>query len=89
MSQSVGVHVHSYSSALYIVQCGYGPGYRDHWLSLLTVKCLPQVEDLKWEVEQKQREIEAQKQQLEMMEQCSNRELDTLQTALQVRIHSW
>lgn len=42
-----------------------------------------EVEDLKWEVEQKQREIEAQRQQVEMMEQCSHRELDTLQTALQ------
>ncbi|CAG5920234.1 unnamed protein product [Menidia menidia] len=42
-----------------------------------------EVEDLKWEVEQRQREIEAQKQQVEMMEQCHNRELDNLQTALQ------
>lgn len=41
------------------------------------------MEDLKWEVEQKQREIEAQKQQLEMMEQCHHRELDNLQKALQ------
>ncbi|XP_058492252.1 golgin subfamily A member 3 isoform X2 [Solea solea] len=42
-----------------------------------------EVEDLKWEVEQKQREIEAQKHQVEMMEQCHHRELDNLQTALQ------
>ncbi|TKS77948.1 Golgin subfamily A member 3 [Collichthys lucidus] len=42
-----------------------------------------EVEDLKWELEQKQREIEAQKQQLEMMEQCHHRELDNLQRALQ------
>uniref|UniRef100_A0A3B3Y5Y0 Golgin A3 n=1 Tax=Poecilia mexicana TaxID=48701 RepID=A0A3B3Y5Y0_9TELE len=42
-----------------------------------------EVEDLKWEVEQRQREIEAQKQQLEMMEQCHHRELDNLQIALQ------
>uniref|UniRef100_A0A3Q2P2D6 Golgin A3 n=1 Tax=Fundulus heteroclitus TaxID=8078 RepID=A0A3Q2P2D6_FUNHE len=42
-----------------------------------------EVEDLKWEVEQRQREIEAQKQQLEMMEQCQHRELDNLQVALQ------
>ncbi|KAF6723543.1 Golgin subfamily A member 3 [Oryzias melastigma] len=42
-----------------------------------------EVEDLKWEVEQKQREIDAEKQQLEMMEQCHQRELDNLQTALQ------
>lgn len=38
---------------------------------------------MKWEVEQRQREIEAQKQQVEMMEQCHRRELDNLQTALQ------
>lgn len=38
---------------------------------------------MKWEVEQRQREIEAQKQQVEMMEQCHHRELDNLQTALQ------
>uniref|UniRef100_A0A671TE79 Golgin A3 n=1 Tax=Sparus aurata TaxID=8175 RepID=A0A671TE79_SPAAU len=42
-----------------------------------------EVEDLKWELEQKQREMEAQKQQLEMMEQCHHRELDNLQRALQ------
>lgn len=46
-----------------------------------------QVEDLKWEVEQRQRDIEAQKQQVEMMEQCQHRELDNLQTALQASIH--
>ncbi|XP_068167406.1 golgin subfamily A member 3 isoform X2 [Antennarius striatus] len=42
-----------------------------------------EVEDLRWELEQRQREIEAQKQQLEMMEQCHHRELDNLQKALQ------
>uniref|UniRef100_A0A7N8WZX1 Golgin A3 n=1 Tax=Mastacembelus armatus TaxID=205130 RepID=A0A7N8WZX1_9TELE len=42
-----------------------------------------EVEDLKWEVEQRQREMDAQKQQVEMMEQCHHRELDNLQTALQ------
>ncbi|XP_023668085.1 golgin subfamily A member 3 isoform X1 [Paramormyrops kingsleyae] len=42
-----------------------------------------EVEDLKWEVEQKQREIEAQKQQLELTEQCSQRELENLQSSLQ------
>ncbi|MED6271249.1 hypothetical protein CHARACLAT_018235 [Characodon lateralis] len=42
-----------------------------------------EVEDLKWEVEQRQREIEAQKQQLELMEQGHHRELDNLQIALQ------
>lgn len=42
-----------------------------------------QVEDLKWELEQRQREIEAQKQQLDMMEQCHQKELDNLQKALQ------
>lgn len=50
--------------------------------------CIPvslQVEDLKWEVEQRQREIETQKQQLEMVEQCHHREMDTLQDMLQVR----
>ncbi|XP_075961043.1 golgin subfamily A member 3 isoform X1 [Anarhichas minor] len=43
-----------------------------------------EVEDLKWEVEQRQREIEAQKQQLELMEHCQHRELDNLQRALQI-----
>uniref|UniRef100_A0A8C1QFD4 Golgin A3 n=1 Tax=Cyprinus carpio TaxID=7962 RepID=A0A8C1QFD4_CYPCA len=42
-----------------------------------------EVEDLKWEVEQRQREIETQKQQLEMVEQCHQREMDTLQDTLQ------
>lgn len=49
----------------------------------VTSKLLSQVEDLKWEVEQRQREIEAQKQQLEMIEQCHQKELDNLQMALQ------
>uniref|UniRef100_A0A674BM90 Golgin A3 n=1 Tax=Salmo trutta TaxID=8032 RepID=A0A674BM90_SALTR len=47
-----------------------------------------EVEDLKWEVEQRQREIEAQRQQLEMMEQCSQRELDSLQTGIKVELES-
>ncbi|XP_008334804.1 golgin subfamily A member 3 isoform X3 [Cynoglossus semilaevis] len=42
-----------------------------------------EVEDLKWELEQKQRELEAQRQQVEMVEQCHHRKLDNLQTALQ------
>ncbi|XP_031426241.1 golgin subfamily A member 3 isoform X2 [Clupea harengus] len=42
-----------------------------------------EVEDLKWEVEQRQREIETQKQQLEMTEQCNQREMDSLQETLQ------
>uniref|UniRef100_A0A8C1TSP8 Golgin A3 n=1 Tax=Cyprinus carpio TaxID=7962 RepID=A0A8C1TSP8_CYPCA len=42
-----------------------------------------EVEDLKWEVEQRQREIETQKQQLEMVEQCHQREMDILQDTLQ------
>lgn len=50
---------------------------------VLCICLCDQVEDLKWEVEQKQREIEAQKQQLELMEQCHHRELDNLQRALQ------
>lgn len=42
------------------------------------------MEDLKWEVEQKEREIEAQKQQLEMTEQRSHKELEGFQASLQV-----
>ncbi|XP_043095567.1 golgin subfamily A member 3 isoform X1 [Puntigrus tetrazona] len=42
-----------------------------------------EVEDLKWEVEQRQRDIETQKQQLDMVEQCHQREMDTLQDTLQ------
>lgn len=45
-----------------------------------------QIEDLKWELEQKQREIDAQKQQQEFVEQCHLKELDNLQGALQVSI---
>lgn len=45
-----------------------------------------QIEDLKWELEQRQREIDAQKQQQEMVEQCHLKELDNLQRALQVSI---
>lgn len=47
---------------------------------------LIQIEDLKWELEQKQREIDAQKQQQELVEQCHLNELDNLQRALQVNI---
>ncbi|CAG09693.1 unnamed protein product [Tetraodon nigroviridis] len=42
-----------------------------------------EIEDLKWELEQKQREIDAQKQQQEFVEQCHLKELDNLQGALQ------
>ncbi|KAL0979224.1 hypothetical protein UPYG_G00182350 [Umbra pygmaea] len=42
-----------------------------------------EVEDLKWEVEQRQREMEAQRQQMEMIGQCNQREMDSLQSALQ------
>lgn len=42
-----------------------------------------EVEDLKWEVEQRQRDIETQKQQMEMVEQCQQREMDALQETLQ------
>lgn len=45
-----------------------------------------QIEDLKWELEQRQREIDAQKQQEEMVEQCHLKELDNLQRALQVSV---
>lgn len=64
--------------------------YCDHPSFTITIYqacCVPvslQVEDLKWEVEQRQREIETQKQQLEMVEQCHQREMDTLQDTLQV-----
>lgn len=47
---------------------------------------LTQIEDLKWELEQRQREIDSQKQQQEMVEQCHLKELDNLQKALQVNI---
>lgn len=46
-----------------------------------------QIEDLKWELEQRQREIDAQKQQQEMVEQCHLKELDNLQRALQVSVY--
>ncbi|KAM8960728.1 golgin subfamily A member 3 [Pelodytes ibericus] len=41
-----------------------------------------EVEDLKWEVEQKEREIHSLKQQLDMTEQRSNRELESVQILL-------
>ncbi len=56
----------------------------NHYISACCVPVSLQVEDLKWEVEQRQREIETQKQQLEMVEQCHHREMDTLQDTLQV-----
>ena len=43
-----------------------------------------QVEDLKWEVERKEREIETLKQQLDMSEQRSHKELEGIQAVLQV-----
>lgn len=46
-----------------------------------------QIEDLKWELEQRQREIDAQKQQQEMVEQCHLKELDNLQRDLQVSVY--
>ena len=45
------------------------------------------MEDLRWEVEQRQRELESQRQQMEASEQCNHRELDNLQSALQVTAH--
>lgn len=43
-----------------------------------------QVEDLRWEVERKEREIETLKQQLDMSEQRSHKELEGIQVVLQV-----
>ncbi|XP_027023947.2 golgin subfamily A member 3 isoform X1 [Tachysurus fulvidraco] len=42
-----------------------------------------EVEDLKWEVEQKQREIDAQRHQMDLSEKCHQKELDTMQETLQ------
>lgn len=42
------------------------------------------MEDLKWEVERKEREIETLKQQLDMTEQRSHKELEGMQVVLQV-----
>lgn len=42
------------------------------------------MEDLKWEVERKEREIETLKQQLDMTEQRSHKELEGIQVVLQV-----
>lgn len=42
------------------------------------------MEDLRWEVEQKEREIETLKQQLDMSEQRSHKELEGIQVVLQV-----
>lgn len=46
------------------------------------------MEDLKWEVEQKEREIESLKQQLDMSEQRSHKELEGIQVVLQVFHHA-
>lgn len=43
------------------------------------------MENLKWEVDQKEREIQSLKQQLELTEQQSKKELDGIQQLLQVR----
>ncbi|XP_053336941.1 golgin subfamily A member 3 isoform X2 [Clarias gariepinus] len=42
-----------------------------------------EVEDLKWEVEQKQQELDAQRHQVELSEKCNQKELDTVQETLQ------
>lgn len=42
------------------------------------------MENLKWEVEQKERELQSLKQQLNMTEQQSKKELDGIQQLLQV-----
>lgn len=42
------------------------------------------MEDLRWEVERKEREIETLKQQLDMSEQRSHKELEGIQVVLQV-----
>lgn len=42
------------------------------------------MEDLKWEVERKEREIETLKQQMDMSEQRSHKELEGIQVVLQV-----
>lgn len=46
--------------------------------------CPLQLEDLKWEVEQKEREFQALKQQLDLTEQRSQKELEGVQLVLQV-----
>lgn len=42
------------------------------------------MENLKWEVDQKEREIQSLKQQLDLSEQQSKKELDGIQHLLQV-----
>lgn len=42
------------------------------------------MENLKWEVDQKEREIQSLRQQLDLSEQQSRRELDGAERALQV-----
>lgn len=42
------------------------------------------MENLKWEVDQKEREIQALKQQLDLTEQQSTKELEGVQQSLQV-----
>lgn len=70
------VHLHGFDSkAVPINQC-----------DVSEIVIFIQIEDLKWELEQRQREIDAQKQQQEMVEQCHLKELDNLQRALQVSV---
>lgn len=42
------------------------------------------MENLKWEVDQKEREVQSLKQQLDLTEQQSKKELDGIQQLLQV-----
>lgn len=43
------------------------------------------MENLKWEVDQKEREIQSLKQQLDVTERQSKQELDGIQQSMQVR----
>ena len=46
------------------------------------------MENLKWEVDQKEREIQSLKQQLDLTEHQSKQELDGIQQSLQVQVMS-
>lgn len=46
------------------------------------------MENLKWEVDQKEREIQSLKQQLDLTEHQSKQELDGIQQSLQVQVTS-
>lgn len=46
------------------------------------------MENLKWEVDQKEREIQSLKQQLDLTEHQSKQELDGIQQSLQVQVVS-